>query len=198
VPFRDARPPRQNCRYALASEASPGNLSAVDTIGSEGRSASMTDDVQSIKNVVYLYAELLDLGDIDGLATLFTKATVRTHGSEQELRGADAVKQLIQGSVHLYEGIPSTKHVVTNIIVEIADARRSATARSYWTAFQARPELPLQPILAGRWHDGLERGRRRLAHRRAGDLRRPHRRPSLPHQGSPVTTHRGHIQSAQI
>jgi SnoaL-like domain len=103
-------------------------------------------------------AELLDLVDIDGLATLFTKATVRTHGSEQELRGADAVKQLIQGSVHLYEGIPSTKHVVTNIIVEIGDDRRSATARSYWTAFQARPELPLQPILAGRWHDGLERG----------------------------------------
>jgi hypothetical protein len=103
-------------------------------------------------------AELLDLVDIDGLATLFTKATVRTHGSEQELRGADAVKQLIQGSIHLYEGIPSTKHVVTNIIVEIGDDRRSATARSYWTAFQARPELPLQPILAGRWHDGLERG----------------------------------------
>jgi 3-phenylpropionate/cinnamic acid dioxygenase small subunit len=117
----------------------------------------MTDDVQAITNIVYSYAELLDLGDIDGLAKLFTKATVRTHRSAQELRGADAVKQLIQRSVHLYDGIPSTKHVVTNLIVEITDNRRSATARSYYTAFQARPELPLQPIIAGRWRDRLER-----------------------------------------
>jgi ketosteroid isomerase-like protein len=117
----------------------------------------MTDDVQAIKNIVSSYAELLDLGDLEGLAKLFTKATVRTHGTAQELHGADAVKQLIQRSVHLYDGIPSTKHLVTNLIVEVADDRRSATARSYYTAFQARPELPLQPIIAGRWHDRLER-----------------------------------------
>jgi 3-phenylpropionate/cinnamic acid dioxygenase small subunit len=117
----------------------------------------VTDDVQAIKNIVFSYAELLDLGDIDGLAKLFTKATVRTDGREQELRGADAVKQLIQRSVHLYDGIPSTKHVVTNLIVEITADRRSATARSCYTAFQARPELRLQPIIAGRWHDRLER-----------------------------------------
>jgi len=36
--------------------------------------------------------------------------------------------------------------------------RRSATAGSYYTAFQARPELPLQPIMAGRWHDRLGQG----------------------------------------
>jgi hypothetical protein len=47
--------------------------------------------------------------------------------------------------------------VVSNLIVEIDDDRSTATARSYYTAFQARPELPLQPILAGRFHDRLER-----------------------------------------
>jgi hypothetical protein len=125
--------------------------------GLKGDLPQMTDDVQAIKNIVSSYAELLDLGDIDGLAKLFTKATVRTHGSDQELRGADAVKQLIEHSVHLYEGIPSTKHVVTNMLVEITDDRRSATVRSYYTALQARPELPLQPMIAGRWHDRFER-----------------------------------------
>src|SRR5262249_28457768 len=52
---------------------------------------------------------------------------------------------------------PSTKHLVTNLIVEIDDDRRAATARSYYTALQARPSLPLQPILSGRFHDRLER-----------------------------------------
>lgn len=116
----------------------------------------MTDDVQAIKNLVYSYAELLDTGDIEGLARLFTGATLRTSGSSDELRGAAAVQRLIEDSVHLYGGIPGTKHLVTNVIVEIADDRRSATARSYYTALQARPELPLQPILAGRWYDRFE------------------------------------------
>jgi 3-phenylpropionate/cinnamic acid dioxygenase small subunit len=60
-------------------------------------------------------------------------------------------------SVHLYDGIPSTKHLITNVSVEVDDDRRSARARSYYTALQARPELPLQPIIAGRWHDRFER-----------------------------------------
>jgi hypothetical protein len=115
------------------------------------------DDVQAITNVVLSYVELLDLGDLDGLANVFARATVRIHGSANELRGAAAYKEFIEQGVQFYDGVPSTKHVVSNLIVEIDDDRRTATARSYYTAFQARPELPLQPILAGRFHDRLER-----------------------------------------
>ena len=114
------------------------------------------DDVQAITNVVLSYVELLDLGDLDGLANVFARATVRIHGSANELRGAAAYKEFIEQGVQFYDGVPSTKHVVSNLIVEIDEDRRTATARSYYTAFQARPELPLQPILAGRFHDRLE------------------------------------------
>ena len=117
----------------------------------------MADDVQSITNLIYSYAELLDTGDIEGLGRLFTAATLRTHGASDVLEGARAVEGLIEDSVHLYDGIPATKHVITNLIVEVADDRGSATARSYYTALQARPQLPLQPIIAGRWHDRFER-----------------------------------------
>jgi hypothetical protein len=82
---------------------------------------------------------------------------VRTHGSAERFQGTEAVQRLIVGAVHLYDGIPSTKHLITNVTVEVAAGRRSATARSYYTVLQARPELPLQPILAGRWHDRFER-----------------------------------------
>jgi SnoaL-like domain len=114
------------------------------------------DDLQAIKNIVLSYVELLDLGDLDGLSNVFARATVHTQGSAP-LRGAAAFKEFIEASVHFYDGIPSTKHVVSNVMVEIDDEGHSATARSYFTAFQARPELPLQPILAGRFHDRLAR-----------------------------------------
>jgi hypothetical protein len=114
------------------------------------------DDVQAIKNIVLSYVERLDLGDLDGLSNIFARATVHTQGGAP-LRGAEAFKEFIKSSVHFYDGIPSTKHVVSNVMVEIDDERHSATARSYFTAFQARPELALQPILAGRFHDRLER-----------------------------------------
>ncbi len=117
----------------------------------------MSDDVQAIKNLIYLYAELLDTGDLERLGRLFDRATLRTHGREEALQGAEAVQQLMETAVNLYDGIPSTKHLITNVSVEVDDDRRSARARSYYTALQARPELPLQPILAGRWHDRFER-----------------------------------------
>ena len=127
----------------------------------------MTDDVQAIKNLVYSYAEFLDLGDFDSLRALFADAVVSMPGSDREFRGADAVRSLIEQTVQLYDGIPRTKHVVTNLIVEIDPDGVAAVARSYYTALQAHPDVPLQPILAGRWHDRLEKvdGRWRFAKR---------------------------------
>jgi ketosteroid isomerase-like protein len=90
----------------------------------------MIDDIQAIKNLVYSYAELLDTGDLDGLGQLFEHAVVRVSGSEYELRGADAVRGLIEQTVRLYDGIPRTKHVTTNLIVETDPDGLAASARS--------------------------------------------------------------------
>jgi ketosteroid isomerase-like protein len=117
----------------------------------------MVDDVDAVANLVHSYAELLDAGELAAAGRLFVDAALRMEGSERELRGAAAVERLLRDGMHLYDGIPGTKHVVTNLIVEVADDRTAATARSYYTAFQARPELALQPILAGRWHDRFTR-----------------------------------------
>jgi SnoaL-like domain len=119
--------------------------------------AAVPDDVQAIKNIIHSYAEMLDSGDLDGLGSLFERATLRTHGADHELRGAAEVRRLIEDAVHLYDGVLSTKHLVTNVIVEVHEGRTSANARSYYAALQARPELPLQPILTGRWDDRFER-----------------------------------------
>ena len=50
------------------------------------------------------------------------------------------------------DGTPRTKHVMTNVITEVADDGLTATSRSYFTVLQAVPgALALQPVIAGRY-----------------------------------------------
>ena len=114
------------------------------------------DAVQEIKNQIYAYAERLDGGDIAGFASLFEHATFRTHGVDHEWRGAEAIQKLIQDVVPFYAGVPATKHVITNVIVEMDESGETASARSYFTVFQSVQDFPLQPILAGRYHDRFQ------------------------------------------
>jgi SnoaL-like domain len=116
----------------------------------------MNDDVRAINNLVFSYAELFDLGDFDSAIGLFEHAAVSVAGWDFQARGP-AVRSLLTETVRLHDGVPSTKHIVANVIVEIEPDGLSASARSYYVALQARPDLPLQPILAGRWHDKLEK-----------------------------------------
>ena len=113
----------------------------------------MRTDREAITDLILLYAERLDLGDLEGVAQLFAEATLRSNHREGGLRGRDAVLALYRSTVQLHDGIPATKHVTTNVIVEMDTDGTHATARSYFTVLQARPELPLQPIIAGRYHD---------------------------------------------
>jgi SnoaL-like domain len=112
-------------------------------------------DVEAITALVMEYAERLDLGDLDGVAALFAHATWRSPGRVEPLRGTVAVRRAYDGVI-LYDGIPSTRHVVTNLVVTVGSPDR-ATARSVFTVFQARPDFPLQPIISGRYHDAFER-----------------------------------------
>ena len=70
------------------------------------------------------------------------------------LRGVEQVRRAYDG-VLLYDGVPCTKHVISNLTVTVDPAGATATARSYFTVLQARPDLPLQPIIAGRYHDAF-------------------------------------------
>jgi ketosteroid isomerase-like protein len=115
-----------------------------------------TDDVEAIRALIHEYAELIDLGQLDAVAALFTHGTWSSPGRGTPLRGAEQVRHAYDGVI-LYDGIPCTKHVISNVTIEIADDGATATARSYFTVLQARPDLPLQPIIAGRYHDRFER-----------------------------------------
>ncbi len=111
-------------------------------------------DADAIAALIFTYAERVDAGDLDGMAVLFTRATYRSH--VRTYTGAGELAHTMKARVILHDdGTPRTKHVTTNLIVDVAGD--TATARSYFTVFQATPALPLQPIVAGRYHDAFAR-----------------------------------------
>ena len=79
-------------------------------------------------------------------------------GSDVEWRGAEAITAMYVNGTRRYEdGTPRSKHVTTNLIIEVDDERAHATCRSYYTVLQQTDEVPLQPIVAGRYHDEFAR-----------------------------------------
>jgi ketosteroid isomerase-like protein len=129
----------------------------------------MSDSSVEVANLIGRYAECIDQGDFDGMADLLAEATVADEHGKSPLRGRDAIRNLFASTARLYpDGTPHTKHVTTNLILDVDESAGQARARSYWTVFQAVEGLPLQPILAGRYLDTFERhdGRWRFAERR--------------------------------
>ena len=123
--------------------------------------------MRQIAALVYQYAELLDAGDLDGVAALFEHATWGSGTRTERMRGSAEVRRMYDGVVLYDDGTPRTKHVITNLVIEHDEGSTSATARSYFTVLQAVDGLTLQPIIAGRYHDRFEQvdGQWRFAER---------------------------------
>jgi 3-phenylpropionate/cinnamic acid dioxygenase small subunit len=133
----------------------------------------------AITTLLYIYAELMDAADFDGLAVLFADAVLTNEGVDGEVRGGDAIADLYRRTNRVHDdGTLRTRHLTTNVIVEIDDEAGTATARSAFVVLQQTAELPLQPIVAGRYRDRFARvdGRWHFVHRhmhvdQVGDVR---------------------------
>lgn len=120
----------------------------------------------AVAALVHAYAERLDAGDLDGVAELFAGATWRSDRGTERRGTADV--RLAYDPVILYDGSPRTRHVISNLVVEVTAA--AATSRCYFSVMQAPPGHDLQIILAGRYHDRfeLESGQWRFVERYIG------------------------------
>lgn len=113
------------------------------------------EDSRHIENLIYRYAELIDAGDLQGVAELFRHAEIVSSANNMKRNGYDEVLQMYQLSARLYAptGTPLTKHLTTNVIIELDPGAQAAGARSYYTVIQATDSFPLQPIISGRYKD---------------------------------------------
>jgi ketosteroid isomerase-like protein len=138
----------------------------------------MITDADAVRSLLATYAERLDAGDFAGMAALFADAEVTSESSGMHVRGTAEVLDIFERSTRRFpDGTPRTKHITTNGIVEVDGD--TATARSYFTVVQRTDVLPMQPVIAGRYHDEFRRdadGRWRFSRREilidlTGDLR---------------------------
>jgi 3-phenylpropionate/cinnamic acid dioxygenase small subunit len=118
----------------------------------------MTDNARAIENLVYAYAERIDGGDFAGVGELFRHGRILA-APGVVIEGAEKVRKLYESTTRRYDddGTPHTRHLTTNVAVEVDDGAGTASARSCYMVFQQVDELPLQPIVTGRYHDTFHR-----------------------------------------
>lgn len=115
------------------------------------------DDVAACTNVIHRIAEAMDAADYLSLRLLLEHADLVDGASGTVLAsGGEAAAAHFQSIVKVHDdGTWRTKHVTTNPIVEFDGD--TATIRSMYTVFQQTDAIPIQPIIAGRYHDTFAR-----------------------------------------
>ncbi len=112
----------------------------------------------AITTLMFRYAECVDAADFDGIATLFAAGEITNEGVDGAISGSDAVRKLYLRTNRVHDdGTLRTRHVNANPMIEIDEGAGTATARSTFVVFQATSELPLQPIVSGRYRDRFAR-----------------------------------------
>jgi hypothetical protein len=121
----------------------------------------VSDAARAIENLVYTYAERIDHGDLDGVAALFAHGRIcgmEDGPPETVFEGTTRVRQMYDMATRLYEdGTPKTKHMTTNVPIDVDDAAGTARGSAYYAVAQATPDLPLQIIITGHYKDTFRR-----------------------------------------
>lgn len=114
-------------------------------------------DLLAIQKLIHSYPRCLDAGNLDRLGQLFAGATVHFEGRDGPVVNDPAeVTAMFANFLRLYDGIPRTRHLICNVIVE-PESGTVATATSTVLVVQATPDLPLQPIITGDYQDRFEK-----------------------------------------
>ncbi len=121
---------------------------------------------------MYRYAELLDGGDIDGVVALFADATWRSAATGTVLRSPEEIRAVYE-RIMPDDGQPKTRHLMSNVTIDLVEGADEATGSTYYTVLQGRDAgEPIETIVAGRYVDRYRRGsdgwtvRGPLVHRR--------------------------------
>ncbi len=114
----------------------------------------------AITTLLFRYAECVDQADFEGLSALFAHGRIRSSSADDAESGmrAEQVGRFYAATNRVHEdGTLRTRHLATNIQIDIDEETDRATARSYYVVLQATVRLPFQPIAGGRYEDRFER-----------------------------------------
>ena len=119
----------------------------------------MVTSEREIEHLIHTYAERIDRGDLAGVAELFAHGRISGAADGSPVfEGRDGVRRMYERTVRIYEdGTPRTKHLTTNVRVEVDEQAGTARSSAYYAVTQATPDLPLQLIITGRYDDTFHR-----------------------------------------
>ena len=123
-------------------------------------------DRGEITALVHSYAYLLDEGEVDAVAALFEHATWRSDSRDAVLRGSAEVRPVYEAMGPSGDGLRS-RHLLTNLTVDVDPGATTATSRCYWTVLRDDPGQGIRITLSGRYDDRFDKvdGRWRFADR---------------------------------
>ena len=105
--------------------------------------------IEEIRKLMNQYCYFIDNGDFEAFGRLFEHAVWIAEGQEP---GEDSLSNII-----IYaDGTPRTKHISSNVTIEVDEAAGTAKGHSYVTVFQQPEAFPLQPIFSGKYFDEFE------------------------------------------
>jgi hypothetical protein len=117
-----------------------------------------------IERLLCSYAEALDSGDVQRVASLFERGQIRINGMDVVNKGSQAVSDMFCRFTLFYDknlqvvdpirtrSKPWTKHLSSNLRFESLNATQ-AVLWSDFTVLQGLPGKELKPIVAGRYCD---------------------------------------------
>jgi len=112
---------------------------------------ALSSDEMALHQLLCQYCDLIDSGDVKGFSNLFAKRAWGIVGDMAS--GADEVADVLQ-NVLMYDGVPNTRHLSSNVCVVVDQSGQSATATSCITVMQHVPgDFPLQAIFIGSYRD---------------------------------------------
>ncbi|MDS2171854.1 nuclear transport factor 2 family protein [Nesterenkonia sp. CL21] len=138
-----------------------------------------------IARLIYTYCQRLDAADFTGAAALF-KNGVWHITTETTCRGSIEHETWLRENLVVHGDRLGTMHLVTNVVVDVADDGQTATSLSYVAVSQVTEDFPLQLVSQARYQDsftlgtnGWEFTERRVHFDGGGDLH-AHRRDLAP------------------
>jgi hypothetical protein len=123
----------------------------------------MEDDYRDIVNIVGLFSHHIDQRDFTALARLFSDMTYRSNGIDYAVDGegnlATFYERVVdEANVRFAADVHDAKtvrhqHVFTNLVVDIAADRQTATCVYYGTVYAHSARKPHTARWSGRYHD---------------------------------------------
>ncbi len=112
-----------------------------------------TGDLASITELMIQYCDLIDCGDLAGCAALFEKGAWGIVGTLAQ--GAEEVSAQLD-NVTLYDGRPNTRHLMSNVAINVDPSGQTAVGKSCITVMQHVPDdFAMQAIFIGSYNDAF-------------------------------------------